>query len=219
VLDGGSTGGWVSLALQVFYPDFFNGAWSQCPDPVDFRAYELIDIYKDSNAYVNERGFERPAAREINGDVRYTVRHECQLENVLGRGNRWTLSGKDWCAWNATFGPRGRDGLPWPLWEPKTGQLDRRVVGHWSNYDLRMVLEKNWKALGPKLRGKIHIWVGEADDYFLNNAVHLLDAFLREADPPYEGKVVYGPGRGHTAGWSQQQVMAEMAAAINRPAR
>ncbi len=219
VLDGGSTGGWVSLALQVFYPDFFNGAWSQCPDPVDFRAYELIDIYKDSNAYVNERGFERPAAREINGDVRYTVRHECQLENVLGRGNRWTLSGKDWCAWNATFGPRGRDGLPWPLWEPKTGQLDRRVVGHWSNYDLRMVLEKNWKALGPKLRGKIHIWVGEADDYFLNNAVHLLDAFLREADPPYEGKIVYGPDRGHTTGWSQQQVMAEMAAAINRAVR
>src|SRR5262249_49600286 len=102
VLDGASTGGWVSLALQVFYPDFFNGAWSQCPDPVDFRAYELINIYEDDNAYVNKYGFERPAMRQLNGDVRYTVRHECQMENVLGRGGRWFLSGKDWCAWNAT---------------------------------------------------------------------------------------------------------------------
>ncbi len=210
-LDGGSTGGWVSLALQVFYPDFFNGAWSQCPDPVDFRAYELIDIYKDDNAYVNARGFERPAARELNGDVRYAVRHECQLENVLGRGNRWWLSGKDWCAWNATFGPRGNDGLPWPLWDGKTGAIDRRVVPHWRQYDLRLVLESNWKILGPKLRGKIHIWVGEADDYFLNNAVHLLDALLKRADPPYEGKVVYGPGQGHTTGWSSRQIMDEMA--------
>ncbi len=62
VLDGGSTGGWVSLALQVFYPDFFNGVWSHAPDPVDFRAYELINIYEDDNAYVNDHGFERPPA-------------------------------------------------------------------------------------------------------------------------------------------------------------
>jgi hypothetical protein len=215
-LDGGSTGGWVSLALQVYYADFFNGTWSQCPDPVDFRAYELIDIYRDANAYVNARGFERPAARELNGDVHYTVRHECQIENVLGRGNRWTLSGKDWCAWNATFGPRGPDGLPVPLWDAKTGAIDRRVIPHWRQYDLRLVLENNWKTLGPKLRGKIHIWVGEADDYFLNNAVHLLDAFLSKADPAYEGKIVYGAGQGHTTGWSHQQVMEEMAAALEK---
>src|SRR5437588_10909323 len=86
VLDGASTGGWVSLALQVFYPDFFNGAWSHAPDPVDFRAYEVIDIYKDANAYVNAHRFERPASRDLTGDVRTTVRHECRMEGVLGRG-------------------------------------------------------------------------------------------------------------------------------------
>ena len=109
---GTSTGGWVSLALQVFYPDFFNGCWSFAPDPVDFRAYELINIYEDKNAYVNHYGFERPAKRNVWGDTIYNVRHECQVENVLGRGNRWWVSGKDWCAWNAVFGPRGADGLP-----------------------------------------------------------------------------------------------------------
>jgi hypothetical protein len=215
VVEGHSTGGWVSLALQVFYPDFFNGCWSHAPDPVDFRAYELIDIYRDANAYVNRFGFERPASREVSGETRYTVRHECQLEVVLGRGNRWELSGKDWCAWNAVFGPRGDDGLPRPLWDGKTGKIDRGVLEHWKKYDLRRVLQKDWATLGPKLRGKIRIWVGDADDYFLNNAVHLLDDFLSQAKPAYEGKIVYGPRQDH--GWrglTDKQLMEDMAKAM-----
>jgi hypothetical protein len=217
VLDGHSTGGWVSLALQVFYPDFFNGAWSSAPDPVDFRAFELIDVYHDENAYVNSHGFERPAARDEDGDVRATVRHECLLERVLGRGGRWELSGKDWAAWNAVFGPRGADGLPRPLWDGRTGKIDREVLEHWKRYDLRRVLQKDWAVLGPKLRGKLHIHVGETDDYFLNNAVHLLDDFLREANPTFEGQIVYGSRQGHDwHGLSEKQLLDGMAAAMAR---
>jgi hypothetical protein len=217
VLSGGSTGGWVSLALQVFYPDFFNGTWSGFPDGVDFRAFQLINIYADDNAYVNAHGFEHPSARDLNGDTRFTIRHECQMENVFGTGDSWTMSGQQWGAWNATYGPRGTDGRPVALWDEKTGKINRSAVEHWKQYDLRMTLEQNWKTLGPKLRGKITIWVGEADDYFLNNAVHLLDAFLSKADPPFGGKIIYGPGKGH--GWmalSERQIMDEMAAAVER---
>ncbi|HKA16856.1 MAG TPA: alpha/beta hydrolase-fold protein [Blastocatellia bacterium] len=216
-LTGGSTGGWVSLALQVFYPDFFNGTWSGFPDGVDFRAFQLINIYEDQNAYVNRNGFERPSARELNGDVRFTIRHECQMENAMGLGDSYVMSGEQWGAWNATYGSRGADGRPAPLWDPKTGKINRDFVDHWKRYDLRMVLEQNWKTLGPKLRGKLTIWVGEADEYFLNNAVHMLDAFLSNAEPPYEGKIVYGPGKGH--GWmafSELELMDQMAAAIER---
>jgi Putative esterase len=217
VLTGGSTGGWVSLALQIFYPDFFNGTWSGYPDGVDFRAFQLINIYQNDNAYVNRWGFERPSARELNGDVKFTIRHECQMENVLGAGDSWTMSGQQWGAWNATYGPRGADGRPVPLWDAKTGKINRSVVEHWKKYDLRMTLQQNWKQLAPRLRGKLHIWVGEADDYFLNNAVHLLDAFLATAEPPYEGRITYGPGKGH--GWtpiSEAEMMKEMMAAVNR---
>ncbi len=220
VLDGASTGGWVSLALQVFYPDFFNGAWAHAPDPVDFRAFELINIYEDNNAYVNRFGFERPSAREINGDVRFTMRHEVQIERVLGRGDRWELGGRDWGSWNAVFGPRGEDGLPKPLWDGKTGKIDKSVLEHWKKYDLRLVLQNNWPTLALKLRGKIRVWVGEADDYFLNNAVHLLDDFLSRARPAYEGKITYGPRGGH--GWqgiSRQQMLEEMLAAIEKGRR
>ncbi len=222
VLEGASTGGWVSLALQIFYPDFFNGTWSHCPDPVDFRAFELINIYKDDNAYVNRFGFERPAAREVNGETRYTMRHEVQRELVLGRGNRWTLSGKDWGAWNAVFGPRGPDGLPAPLWDGKTGKIDRKVTEHWQQYDLRLRLQKYAAVLAPKLRGKLHIWVGDADDYFLNNAVDLLDEFLKKARPSFDAKITFGRHGGHD--WrvlSEKEMVQQMAAAIekSKPAR
>jgi hypothetical protein len=217
VLDGKSTGGWVCLALQIFYPDFFNGAWSSCPDPVDFRSFQLIDIYKDAHAYVNKYGFERPGARSVDGDVRETMRHQVQLESVLGRGDSWTLSGQQWGAWNAVFGPRGADGLPVPLWDAESGAIDREAAEHWKKYDLRLILEANWKDLGPKLKGKLHIWVGEADDYFLNNAVHQLDAFLSTADPPFEGTITYGPGQGHCwAGITEHEMLEQMMDAIRR---
>jgi hypothetical protein len=217
VLDGASTGGWVSLALQVFYPDFFNGAWAHAPDPVDFRAFELINIYEDDNAYVNKYGFDRPSARDANGETRFTVRNEVWRERTIGRGDRWELSGFDWASWNAVFGPRGTDGLPKPLWDGKTGKIDKDVLDHWKQYDLRRVLERDWDTLGPKLRGKLHIWVGDADTYFLNNAVHLLDDFLAKAKPAYEGKITYAPGQDHNwVGISEQDMMKEMAKAVAR---
>jgi S-formylglutathione hydrolase FrmB len=220
VLSGGSTGGWVALALQVFYPDFFGGAWAGFPDPVDFRAYGLIDIYKDTNAYVNSLGFERPASRTRNGDVQFTVRHECQMENVLGAGNSYTMSGGQWGAWNATFGQRSTDGRPVPLWDPRTGTIHQGVADSWRRYDLHRVLEQDWPALAPRLRGKLHIWVGESDDYFLNNAVHLLEEFLRRTDPPADAHVQFGPGKRH--GWmpqSELELMQEMSAAIRNSGR
>ncbi|HMP01869.1 MAG TPA: hypothetical protein PKC45_05145 [Gemmatales bacterium] len=209
---GGSTGGWVSLALQVFYPDFFNGCWSQCPDAVDFRSFELINIYEDQNAYVNRWGFERPAKRTVEGDTIYTVRHEAQVENVLGRGDNWALGGRDWCSWNATYGPRGPDGLPTPLWHPQTGVIDRAVLDHWRKYDLRLVVEQNWKTLGPKLNGKINIWVGDADDYFLNNGVHHFKKMTeRLKDPPFEGTVLIEMRQPHTSGgWTESQMYEAM---------
>jgi hypothetical protein len=213
-LSGSSTGGWVSFALQVFYPDFFGGTWSSCPDPVDFRALELVNIYRDDNAYVNQYGYERPSERATNGEVKLTMRREVGVENLLGRGNSYTLSGEQWGDWNAVFGPRGADGLPVPLWDPQSGKIDHALAEQWRKYDLRIVLEQNWKTLAPELRGKIHIAAGEADNYFLNNAVHLLDNFLSTANPPFEGKIIYGPGQGH--GWfdlSLRQMLDEMQAA------
>ena len=213
VLSGRSTGGWVALALQIFYPDFFNGVWASSPDSVDFRAFELVNIYEDPNAFVNEHGEERPSAREANGDVHLTMRREVQMESVLSLGGRWERGSGQWGAWNAVYGPRGADGHPVPLWDAD-GKINHAVAAQWEKYDLRLVLEKNWAALAPKLRGKLHVSVGEADDYFLNNAVHLLDESLAAREPKDVAKFVYGPGEGH--GWmsvTYEQLMQQLHAA------
>ena len=214
---GGSTGGWVSLALQTFYPDFFGGCWSGFPDSPDFHAYETIDIYEDGNAYINRFGFERPSKRTRYGEVEFTVRHECQLENVLGEGNGYTGSGQQWGAWNAVYSPRGADGRPLPLWEPQTGKINIEAVRKsWEQYDLRLVMERQWKTLGPKLYGKIHIWVGDADDYFLDGGVHRLDFFLKVAKPSAAARIEFGPGQRH--GWEPRnwsQLLSEMQSVVD----
>ena len=173
-----------------------------------------MNIYLDKNAYINKYGFERPSNRTPYGETVYTLRHECRLENMLGPGNRYTTSGGQWCAWNAVFGRKGLDGRPVPLWDPHTGAINASEAATWIRYDLRAYLEENWKFIGEKLQGKIHITVGDADNFFLNNAVHLLDEFLRRANPPYLGSIKYGPGQGHT--WSDiddRQMLLQMQAA------
>ena len=142
------------------------------------------------------------------------MRQEVGAEMALGRGDRYTTSGQQWGAWNAAFGPRGPDGLPAPLWDPQTGKIDRAVAAQWRKYDLRAVLQANWPSLGPQLKGKLHIAAAEADQYFLNDAVHRLDEFLSRADPPYAGRIVFGARKRH--GWTDVdlgQMLNEMAAA------
>lgn len=211
---GGSTGGWVSLALQMFYPDFFNGCWSQCPDSLTFERFELIDVYNDPNAYVNPFGFERPSTRTLDGDTVSTVRWECRLEGVLGRGGNWHLGGRDWASWNAVYGPRGKDGLPVPIWDGKTGVIDTSVLDHWKKYDLKLVLEKNWAELGSKLAGgKVNVWVGDSDDYFLNAAVRRFkDAADRLKGPKFDGTILIEARRGHeSGGWTRKEMLDAMA--------
>jgi hypothetical protein len=218
VLDGGSTGGWVSLALQVFYPDAFAGTWSFCPDPVDFRSYQKMNIYEDANAYTMPDGSARPSRRDPRtGRMALSMAAECGMENLLGAGSSYTMSGQQWGSWNATFAPRGEDGRPAPLWDARTGAIDRAVAERFRRYDLRGILEAKWPSLGPKLRGKIHIWVGDADDFYLNEAVRRLDAFLSRAEPPYGGSITYGPGRGHCwQGISDAEMLRQMAAATGQ---
>ncbi len=144
-----------------------------------------------------------------------TVRHEVRLEHVLGRGGRWELSGRDWACWNAVYGPRGKDGRPVPVWDGRTGAIDKSVIAHWKKYDLKLLLEQNWATLGPKLAGgKVNVWVGESDDYYLNAAVHRLkEAVEKLKDPPFDGKITVELGKTHDfGGWTRQERLDAMAA-------
>ena len=198
-LYGGSTGGWEALAAQVFYPDDYNGAFAACPDPIDFRAYVSMDIYTDANAYYYEgpfRRLEKPSYRDWLGAIYSTIRDDSQMEHVLGPKNR---SGQQFDIWEAVYSPVGDDGYPQPLWDVDTGVIDPEVALYWrDNYDLRFILERDWQTLGPKLEGKIHIFTGDMDNYYLNNAVYLMEDFLESTtDPYYAGEIDYGDRAEH----------------------
>jgi hypothetical protein len=174
ILEGASTGGWGSLALQLKYPDFFGGAWVFNPDPIDFRRYLLVNIYEDENAFTAPgRSWipaERPMRRSAEGQVNLTVRQVSQFEAVLGSKGR---SGYQFNAWEAVYGPVGEDGYPRPLWDKRTGKIDREVALYMrdNGYDLRHYAEKNWATLGPRLTGKLHFISGDMDNFYLNLAV------------------------------------------------
>ena len=201
-LYGGSTGGWESLAAQIFYPDEYNGCFAACPDPVDFRAFVQTNIYEDENAYFREGPFRRmrkPSFRNYLGQVSSTMEDDNHLELVLGTRNR---SGQQYDIWEAVFSPQAHDGYPRRLWDKRTGVIDFDVARHWrDHYDLRHILERDWKRLGPKLAGKIHVYCGDMDNFYLNNAVYLLEEFLESTtDPSYSGEVDYGDRAEHC--WS-----------------
>ena len=197
---GGSTGGWEALGAQVLYPDEYNGCWAACPDPIDFRQYTVVDIYKDKNAYFAEGPWSRvprPAHRNWLGHVSATLEQVNRLELVLGTKGR---SGQQWDIWEAVFSPVGPDGYPRRIWDKRTGVIDPEVAAYWrENYDLGHILRRDWsKGLGKKLEGKINIYVGDMDNYYLNNAVYLVEDLLKAAkDPPYGGQVDYGDRAEH----------------------
>ena len=193
-LYGGSTGGWEALAVQVFYPSEYNGCFAACPDPIDFRAFTVVNIYEDENAYYHKSDYKktlRAGMRDGKGIIKSHLIDMNHREMVLGSKGR---SGDQWDIWQAVFSPAGDDGYPKPIWDKKTGKIDKYVAEYWKeNYDLSYILERDWKKIGNDLKGKLYIYCGDMDNYYLNNAVVLTEEFLESTkNPYYEGEVDYG---------------------------
>jgi hypothetical protein len=185
---GHSSGGWSSLWLEVTYPDFFGGTWSTSPDPVDFSDFHRIDIYKPgANAFHDEEGKDRPIARK-SGKVLLLFRRFCDMEEVMGHGGQLR-------SFEAVFGERGPDGEPTRLWDRKTGVVDAAVARTWEKYDIRLVLQRNWKVLGPKLAGKLHVYMGTEDNFYLDGATRSLREVLKALGS--DAVVEMFPGRDH----------------------
>jgi hypothetical protein len=204
MLTGGSTGGWIALAHQVFYPDFYGGAFALCPDSVDFRYHQIVNLYQDENAYFKPGRsewvtLERPDTRQPDGNITSMMKDENHYEAMVGDHSR---SGGQWDIWEATYGPVGPDGYPQRIWDKQTGAINKTVAEYWKqHFDLRNLLETRWATLGPALAHKINVYVGDADTYYLNMGVHMLADFLTKADnPAWTGEIVFQPMAPHCWG-------------------
>ncbi len=196
---GGSTGGWEALAAQVFYPDQYNGSYAACPDPIDFSHYMTVNIYKDKNAYYEEGPFRktfRPGHRDYLGHVNAMVKDMNHRELALGTKSR---SGDQWDIWDAVYSPVGMDGYPKPVFNKVTGEINREVAAYWKeHFDLNHIIQRDWHKLGDKLKGKIHLYVGDMDNFYLNNAVYSAEDMLKGLkNPDCQCEVDYGDRAEH----------------------
>jgi S-formylglutathione hydrolase FrmB len=210
-VDGCSTGGWVSLALQLFYPDQFNGTFSYSPDAIGFENYQLVNIYRDENAFVNEYGLTRPIMRDTKGEPMVSWKDFVLFENVLGASNTYLNSGGQICSHTALYSPKGDNGLPKPLIDPQTGAIDHAVAEHWKKYDLTSYCQENWKELGPELQGKIHIWMGDMDNFYLNTATRAFAGFIEQtSNPESDAEIIFSPMEGHCSLYSHREVLRQI---------
>ncbi len=187
IVTGHSSGGWSSLWLQISYPEFFGGCWSTAPDSVDFRDFQRVNVYKDDNIFFDADGKTRPLARR--GDkVMLEYKPFAEMEHVFRRGGQLF-------SFEAVFGPKGKDGWPVAVWDRATGKIDHAAAKTWERYDIRLILERNWDTLGPKLKGKIHVYMGDQDTFYLEGATILLQKSLKDLGS--DAVVEVFPGKDH----------------------
>ena len=196
---GGSTGGWEALAVQVKYPTEYNGCYAACPDPIDFRANTVFNLYEDKNAYFIASDYKktaRPAHRDSLGRISATIQEANHRELALGTKTR---SGQQWDIWEAVYSPVGEDGYPKRIWDKYSGEIFPEVAQYWKeNYDLSYILKRDWAKHGKDWKGKIYIYCGDMDNFYLNNAVYFTEQMLEETkNPHYDGEVDYGDRAEH----------------------
>ena len=219
MLSGGSTGGWIAVAHQVLYPDFYGGTFASCPDSVDFNYHQIVNIYNDSNAYFIDKGWmriDRPSERRPDGNIEVMMKDENWYELVVGDKSR---SGGQWDIWEATYSPVGPDGYPKRLWNKETGEVDKSVAQQWKKYDMAEILRTYWPALGPKIGGKLHLYIGDMDSYYLNDAVEKLNEFLSKTDDPkFTGEVVFQRRAPHCWGPRGAELLQKLEAQVEKGA-
>jgi hypothetical protein len=217
MLSGGSTGGWIALAHQIFYPDFYGGTFASCPDSVDFTYHQIVNIYKDPNAYFLDMGWmqlDRPSQRRPDGSIVSMMKDENRYELTMGDLSR---SGDQWDIWEATYSPVGADGYPKRLWDKQTGAIDKGVAEQWKKYDLLNILKTTWATLGPRVAHKINVYVGDMDSYYLNDAVENLNDFLSKADnPKWTGEIVFQRRAPHCWGPRGAELLQKMTAQVEK---
>lgn len=181
---GHSSGGWSSLWLQVNYPETFGGVWSTSPDPVNFRDYQQVNLYADPplSLYFTPDGEKRPLAR-IGGEPVLWYADFGKMDDVLGRGGQLR-------SFEAVFSPLNEDGNPQQLWDRKTGKIDPEVAKAWQKYDISLMLQRNWATLGPQLQGKLHIFMGDQDTFYLEGATILLAERLEKLGSDAEVTII-----------------------------
>ncbi len=187
LLTGHSSGGWTSFWLQVTYPEFFGGVWSTAPDPVDFRNFQNINIYADANMFYDNEGNRRPLGRRDGKPVLFYDTFS-EMEEIWGHGGQLQ-------SFEAVFSEKGPDGKPMQLWDRESGTIDHEVAEQWKKYDMSLILNTHWEIISRSLEGKLHLYMGDDDTFYLEGAAKLIKDELETLGS--DAVVELFPGKDH----------------------
>lgn len=175
IQEGGSTGGWESIANVIFRPDLFGVCFTSYPDSLDFHRHQDIPLYTNRNAYVSNNGTTIVSIRDFENGTQVdlaSVAQENHWELTYGTSSRSIIG--QWDIWNAVFGVQGLNNYPLEPWDKVTGEIYPEAVGYWKHFDLSHYVTSNWDNhlnLGEVLKHRIYVYVGLQDTYFLNEGV------------------------------------------------
>jgi hypothetical protein len=124
------------------------------------------------------------------------------------------LRGEQLGSFEAVFSPRGPDGEPRKLWDRTTGAIDPTTAEAWKRYDIDLTLRTHWKDIAPKLQGKIHVFTGDMDTFYLEGAVRLLRADMKSLGSDAEIEIVPGDHGSMMTPALRARLDSEMAAAF-----
>ena len=204
LLRGHSSGGWSTIWLGTTYPETFGGIWSSSPDPVDFSSFQSVNINAAANMYrYEELGMVvwNTSFTDKDGAKGMTIRDENRMEEVLGTNN---TSGQQWDSWLAVFGPTADNGEPADLYDAQTGVIDNRIAKQYARYDIAKKLAADRATLGPLMKRRLRLVVGDMDNYDLDEAVAKLKSQLDAltfAEPTggFSGYIQIVPGLDHSS--------------------
>jgi len=219
-IGGCSTGGYGSLALQVFYPEAFNGVFCFGPDPITFNKHMNVNLYKDPNFFFDQYGYQRLLKEPGWSPHPISWKDWLEFENVMGNSGTYLDSDHVLGTWSAIFGPKGLDGKPIPLIDPESGEIDHLVAKTWARYDLRRYVRSNWEEIGHELENKILICTEATDNYNLNLAVRSFELGIRRLENPRPNAVIiYSDSQGgHCSSfWTNYRTIIEGIAANKKP--
>jgi len=207
---GHSSGGWSSLWLQVNYPEVFGGCWSTAPDPVDFRDWQGSKIYQGESAFYHADGKTKKPLARMQGRTLLWYPDFCKMDDAMGRGGQIR-------SFEAVFSPKGEDGLPKYAFDRVTGLPDKEVIEYWKQYDISLILQQNWNQLKDKLAGKVHVYMGDMDTFYLEGATVFLGERLKSLGS--DAVVEMFPGKDHmnlVDKKLQRRIMLEMTEAFRK---
>lgn len=190
LVTGHSSGGWTALWLQLRYPDVFGACFASSPDPVDFSAFQMVNLYADTSYFSDAEGKERPSYRTTVAEhfdkVHMTNRDETGMEHAMDPDGRSGEQLDTYAAMWSALDPRTR--LPRRAWDPETGLIDHGTVEReWSRYDITRLVRTKPEYFEPLFRQRVRLLVGQQDNFYLERAVANLKAALDQVAPVKEG--------------------------------